>query len=244
MQGIILDLETTGLNPKTDEIIEIGLVLFEFNIKENKAFISNVYSMLQESSQPLSQEIMQLTGINDSLLKGKQIDWALVNALFAQSDLIVAHNMGFDRSFVLNDKRIDNGSFDNTLWGCSQRHINWKQKGIGKSVALNYLAADAGFVNPSAHRAVFDCATTFRLVQPHISELYQRCQEKEYLIAANFAPFEKKDQLKNRSYRWDAQNRVWTRVIPETQLAEEREFLKAEIYLGEAKHSEQLLDRV
>jgi DNA polymerase-3 subunit epsilon len=54
-------------------------------------------------------------------------------------------------------------------------------------------------------------------------------------LQATNAPFEAKDLLKARAYRWNAEQRVWqTRVANESDLAAEYEWLKASVYTGRA----------
>ena len=54
-----------------------------------------------------------------------------------------------------------------------------------------------------------------------------------YRLQATAAPFEAKDVLKTRGYRWDGTNRVWhTRLGDEEKLQAECDWLKAEVYAG------------
>jgi DNA polymerase-3 subunit epsilon len=117
------------------------------------------------------------------------------------------------------------------------RHIDWRSHG-SRHLGLTYLAADHGFLNPFAHRALFDCATTFRLVSPYLGELIARSYEKEFTLRALQSPFESKDILKGRGYFWDAESRCWTIVLPESKIEAERIFLSEEVYKGPSKHRE------
>lgn len=234
--GLIVDLETTGLNPKTDVIIEIGIVLFALS-GDGKPAIQTMYSALEDPGEPLSEEIIALTGITDEMLTGEAIDWDIVKGLFAKASIAIAHNAPFDRSFL--DHHPVGQSLD-IHWACSIQHIDWASKGY-KSRSLTYLAADHGFVNPFAHRALFDCATTFRVVSDHLPELIEKSYQKVFLIQAFGAAFDVKDALKKRGYRWNAGDRVWQKNVLEGDLASEREFLATDIYSGTATHSETLI---
>lgn len=235
--GMIIDLETTGLNSSSEVIAEIGLLEFACSDTFENPSITRMHSGLQDPKRPLTPEIIAITGLTDELLKGRSIDWKLINHMLSNADFYIAHNMQFDRGFLQESGEVDPQVFQKP-WACSQRHIDWSTHSPGKSFALNYLAADHGFVNPFAHRALFDCATTYRLVQSHLAELFHRSQQKEFLVAATFAPFEKKDLLKERKYRWDGAKKVWSKVLIESDLPVEREFLAKEVYQGDSKHSE------
>lgn len=235
--GLVVDLETTGIDPDRDEIIEIGII--EFGVEEGrKPAITNMYSALSQPSQSLSEEIKKLTGLDDEILKGQQIDWELVRSYFDRSALYIAHNSSFDRSFL---ERVWPDAPLPGQWACSMRHVDWEAHGF-RTRSLNYLAADHGFVNAFAHRALFDCATTFRLIEPYFDELLRRCTLKEVRIFAFQAPFEAKDLLKARFYRWDPAKRVWYKDVFEDKLDEERSFLATEVYQGRSLHQEQVAE--
>lgn len=233
--GLIVDLETTGLNPKTDKIIEIGIILFA--VTENgKPAIQTMYSALEDPGEGLSPEIVGLTGITDEMLAGQTIDWTQVNALFAKASIAIAHNAPFDRGFLMQHPAFE---ARDTHWACSVQHIDWASKGF-KSRSLTYLAADHGFVNPFAHRALFDCATTYRVASAHLAELIEKSYQKLFLIQAFGARFEVKDLLKKRGYRWNGGEKVWQKTVFEDQLKNERDYLSENIYGGPPAHSETL----
>jgi len=234
--GLVVDVETTGLDSSVDQIIEIGVL--EFMMLEGKpASISRMYGGLQDPGVPISAEIEKITGISSHHVIGQNVDWNLVASMMGRAKIVIAHNMEFDRGFIRARRELKEL---NPHWGCSIRHVDWKAKGAG-SLSLNYLAADHGFINPFPHRALFDCATTFRLIASHLDELIPTSYLKSYRIDALNSPFEKKDVLKEQGYRWDSQRRVWHKTILESQLDKEREFLEKDIYLTKPSHRETLL---
>lgn len=231
--GLIVDVETTGLDAKQDKIIEIGIV--EFCAAEGEApAIVSCYGALNDPGFPITDEITRITGITNRQLAGQAIDWGYVRQAFERASIVIAHNAEFDRAFI-EASGVLNGLAPH--WACSMRHIDWMRHGYGTR-ALNYLAADHGFVNPFAHRAVFDCATTFRLVAPYLQELIARSYEREFMVKAVGSPFETKDALKQRGYRWAADERCWSKVVAEGQLGEEREWLGVTVYKGASMHVE------
>ncbi|WP_234996063.1 3'-5' exonuclease [Pseudobacteriovorax antillogorgiicola] len=236
--GLIIDLETTGIDPETDKIIELGLI--EFRISEDVPVpaITNMYGAVEDPKQALSEEIKKITGLDDYMLQGQKIDWVYVRAAIQRSSIIIAHNADFDRSFL--EKRAELAGLEDAHWACSMKHIDWAKHGF-KTRALNYLAADHGFVNSFAHRALFDCATTFRLMSPYFAELVRKSFMKEYRVFATAAPFESKDKLKARAYRWDGAKRVWYKTVLEDMIESERVFLAEEVYPDADLHEELIL---
>ncbi len=224
-QAIIIDIETTGLDPQRDKIIEIGMIRFAWSGGEMPTILQT-YSALEDPGFPISEEIRRLTGLNNEVLLGQSINWGLVRELLEESSLIIAHNAEFDLGFLLRKPELRGLDLH---YACSLRHVDWNSKGF-KSLALNYLAADHGFVNPFAHRALFDCATTFKLVAPHLAELLSRSFEKEFLVYAWQAPFAKKDELRLRGYRWNGEKRVWVKKIFESGKEQELSFLDEQVY--------------
>jgi DNA polymerase-3 subunit epsilon len=225
--GVIVDLETTGLLPQSDEILEIGMLQFGWEVGR-KPFIVKMYGGLTSPTKAIPPEITKLTGIDAEMTRNQSIDWTLVRQWLTESSVAIAHNMRFDRGFLQARPELADCKVQ---WACSVRHIDWHAHGY-QTARLNYLAADNGFVNPFAHRALFDCATTFRLIENHLEELIATSYEREILLRAVNAPFAHKDKLRYRGYRWDSELRVWQKTVFEPKLTSEREFLANEIYLG------------
>lgn len=97
---VVVDIETTGLRPSDDEIIEIGA------IKVDEYGEVTTFDTLIKADFPLSDFITQLTGIDDGMLMdyGKELQEALVLLdEFVGDHIIIGHNVRFDLSF-LNDK--------------------------------------------------------------------------------------------------------------------------------------------
>ena len=236
-RGIIIDLETTGIDCENDKIIEIGIIEFLVRDDGSAPSISNMYGALEDPGENLSEQVSKITGLEDYMLKGEKIDWVLVRSYLERSSIVIAHNADFDRSFL--EKRSELKGLE-PHWACSMKHIDWNAHGF-KTRALNYLAADHGFVNSFAHRALFDCATTFRLIAPYFQELVSKSYMKEFRFYATAAPFASKDKLKERSYRWDTERRVWYKSVLEDSLDSERQFLSTQVYPGEDLHEEMLV---
>lgn len=238
-RGLIVDIETTGLDAKKDVIIEIGVICFVMDSAMHPTIVS-MYSGLEDPGRDINEEIQRITGLTTEILNGQVIDWSWVRRAFADASIVIAHNDRFERQFLESHPKLE--GLAPRHWACSMRHIPWRKLGF-RTQALNYLAADHGFANPFAHRALFDCATTFRLLAPHLDELIRRSCEREVTLLADGAPFEAKDLLRGRGYRWDPERRVWLISVLESELDEERTFLSSRVY-GERpdRHREEVSD--
>ena len=143
---IALDVETTGLNPEHDAIIEIGVVKFA----EDRVLAE--WSNLVNPHRPLPYKIQQLTGINPGQLEEAPSLRSLMPDLqdFVRDLPIVGHNIAFDLSFFrqqgcfLNNPSIDTFELASILMPHASRY------------SLSMLTAELGIALPNAHRALHD----------------------------------------------------------------------------------------
>ena len=98
---VVFDIETTGFSPVNNKIIEIGAV------KISGGRIVDRYSAFVNPDVPIPFEIEKLTGINDEMVVGApMIEEVLPQFLdFCQDCVLVAHNAGFDMSFIIENAR-------------------------------------------------------------------------------------------------------------------------------------------
>lgn len=202
MNGIALDVETTGLNPKTDEIIELAMAPFTFAADGRIFEVSGGFQSLQQPSRPIPPEIVELTGIDDGMVAGQSIDAAAVDAIVAPASLIIAHHAAFDRPFVERLFPV----FAKKCWACSMSEIDWKARG-SESAKLAWLLSEFGlFYN--RHQALSDCFALIGLLSqplndgPALAQLLAAARQPTWRIWAPETPFEAKDTLKARGYRW------------------------------------------
>src|SRR5579883_568394 len=98
--GILLDTETTGLDHHKDEIIELGMVKFDYLADGRIVGVRDTFSAFNEPSEPIPREITALTGITDDMVAGHRIDEMAVAAFVDGAVIAIAHNAGFDRRFA------------------------------------------------------------------------------------------------------------------------------------------------
>jgi DNA polymerase-3 subunit epsilon len=245
--AILLDTETTGLDTQRNEIIELGMVKFDYLPDGRVAGVRDTFSAFNEPSEPIPAEVTALTGIADEMVAGHQIDEAAVAAFVDDAVIVIAHNSGFDRKFAERYWPI----FERKAWGCSATEIEWRKHGFEGS-RLGYLLNGAGFFH-QAHRAVDDCHALLEILAlelpttgtPALAVLLEQARKKTMRVWAEQSPFDLKDALKRRGYRWsdgsDGRPRSWYVDVEESALAEEIVFLKAEIYLRDVEPRVQTL---
>lgn len=231
---LVLDTETTGLSHQADKIIELAMLLVQ--VDANTGLPCGAVSVLEgfeDPGMPIPAVAREVTGITDDMVQGHRLDDAQVAAMVARADLVVAHNAGFDRPFV--EARFP--VFAGKAWACSFADIDWKAAGAGSS-KLGALAQDHGWFY-DAHRAQVDCHALLQvLARPvpkgtatGLSQLIAAAESRSFKLRATGSPFESKDQLKARGYRWDAEAKVWFCTLADPQrLQDELAWLKAEVY--------------
>lgn len=99
--AILLDTETTGLDHTRDEIIELGMVKFDYTPDGSIVGVRDTFSALNEPSVPISADVTALTGITNEMVAGHHFDEAAVTAFVDDAVVItISHNSGFDRKFA------------------------------------------------------------------------------------------------------------------------------------------------
>ena len=232
---IVLDTETTGLDARNERIIELAMLSVRVDTATGLPVGAvTTYESFEDPGKPIPPAITEITGIDDSMVRGQRIDDARVAELVEAADLIVAHNAGFDRPFV--EARLP--VFATRAWNCSFAGIDWKKEGSG-SAKLEFLAHERGWFY-DAHRALVDCHALLQVLaaplgdgQSGLARLIEGAGQNRYKLRATGAPFEAKDALKSRGYRWDNENRVWwTSLTGQEALEQETQWLKTHAYNG------------
>lgn len=237
----IIDLETMGMDATQHEIIEIGMLSFSFSNEDGILGIKFTYNELNDPGKPIPPEITKITGIRNEDVIGKTINWAFVLQVLKESHLIICHNAQFDRNFLeLQTPKEIQERVTSLPFGCTIKDIDWKERDY-ESSKLDYLNWKLGYFY-DGHRAINDCWATLNLLlqeQGAFDELKGRVRKRQTLICAENAPFDKKDLLKNRLYRWsDGTGKLpksWWTIVDNDVLADEKAWLDAEIYRQENK---------
>jgi DNA polymerase-3 subunit epsilon len=237
--ALFVDVETTGLDHQNDEIIELAMVPFRYGTDGEIYEMGDVFQAFNQPRKPISPEITRLTGITNEMVVGKAIDPSEVEAFAKDAVLVLAHNAAFDRRFI--ERLVP--SFALKAWGCSQSQIDWAHEGM-EGTRLSYLVAGAGYFYDK-HRAENDCRAAIELLASPLplsagtglAKLMENARKPSWRIWAENSPFEFKDILKARGYRWNgdgsANPRSWYLDIDDEAKAPELEFLRSEIYQRE-----------
>lgn len=202
---LFLDVETTGLDPAVDRIVELGIVrALHSPSARTVQGVEFVFSEFEDPGFPIPAELTAIHGITDEMVSGEQI--GDMSDLFADDPIIVAHNAGFDRPFF--DRRFP--EFHGLRWADSCRSLDWRSWGY-EGAGLKALQLQAGFFF-DGHRAADDCLALAWLmhVEPRaFAQVLAQADSRNYVVEAQGSPFEVKDILSKRGYRWRPERKVW-----------------------------------
>jgi len=169
---IALDLETSGLDSSTEEIIEIGLVRFE------NGKVVNEFSKTVNPGKSVSDNVLMLTGLKQKKLDRSPTIQELIPEIkdFIREEPLVGHNISFDTDFLKSHLPLPNITYDTLR--LSQIYLPF-----ASSHKLAYLAEYLTIPYKDAHRALNDAKMCGRIFL------------KIYQIMTNLSPELLKRQL-------------------------------------------------
>ena len=235
--GIVLDTETTGLVRDKAEVIELAMLKFAYPPDGEVLRVIGRFDELQQPTRPIPPEITALSSITDEMVAGRSIDPAAVAAFIADAAIVIARNARFDRPIAENDWPV----FKGVDWACSLDEIPWREHGF-EGTKLSYLLAHAGLF-ADAHRASGDCCALLHILsspfgaadKPALATLLANARQATIRIFAVDSPYDRRDLLKARGYRWsngsNGLRRCWWRDVAERDLEAELALLRASVFL-------------
>jgi DNA polymerase-3 subunit epsilon len=239
-RGLVVDVETTGLDHATDAIIELALLPFDFGADGTVYTVHEPASWFEDPGRAIPADTVALTGITDEMVRGQRIDEPTATRLMDEAVLVVAHNAGFDRRFV--ERRLP--GFAAKHWACSQREVPWTRFGC-RGAKLDYLLFSSCNQFHTGHRAADDCLATLHVLATPRDEtgaspmrlLLDSARRRTHRVWAVGTAFELKDLLKARGYQWfggsATRGKAWYRdCASDDELAAEKAWLTEHAYGG------------
>jgi DNA polymerase-3 subunit epsilon len=189
--GLVVDVETTGLGPTTNEVIELAVQLFSYRtdtgevieVIEEETFLREPMS---DSARNNYDSAYRIHGIPYELVAGKSFYDGKIKTYFHRADSVFAHNASFDRSFLyqlypeVNDLK----------WYCTMRGIPWKNYGFPNGKLLTLLQMH-NITNFQTHRALDDITYLMDLLKKtspkgnlYLQEVLEKGPMKKYQPAA------------------------------------------------------------
>jgi DNA polymerase III subunit epsilon len=235
-RAVFVDVETTGLDPAADAVIELAMAAFEYSEGGRIVGVGESFSAFRDPGRPIPLAITALTGITDAMVKGATIEEPAVAAFVGSADLVIAHHAAFDRPFC--EALCD--AFAAKAWACSLREVPWREEGFG-CAQLAHLAIGHGLFF-DGHRALHDCRAGIEILsrplprsgRTALAVLLESARSARWRVWAEGAPYAFRDTLKRRGYRWndgsDGSPRAWYLDVGDEALEDESAFLRSQVY--------------
>lgn len=184
---VCLDLETTGLNPKTDKIIEIGAVRVE------DGTVTGTFESLVNPGRPLEERIIALTGLKDEELRSAPGLAEILPEImgFLKDSILLGHSVLFDYSFLKKAAANQRLTFERQ--GIDTLRIARRYLPELESRSLDYLCSYYKIPH-RAHRALEDAKATCMLFDK-LWEDFHGAEDAEKI----FAPMKLNYQVKRES---------------------------------------------
>lgn len=211
-QLLILDTETSGLDPASGQCLEVGAMLFRV---PERAVLAQVSFLLPVEHNPAEA----INGIPAAITRLPQ-PWRAgldcFKAMLAAADAVLAHNAAFDRQWF---GRPPLPCIDKP-WICSMEDIRWPaDRQLRATPSVRDLALAYEVPVWAAHRALTDCI--------YLAQVLQRCDDLEALLQAAQEPrrlfraqlgYAERHQAKQAGFRWnDPVRGAWTRRLSERE---------------------------
>ena len=160
---VVIDVETTGLDPATDAVVEIAAVRY----RPKDEVIGPVWQTLVNPRRPIPPTASAIHGITDAMVAhapGPDEAWLEFHRFVGEDAILVAHNAAFDRSFLPV-------AYAERSWLCTMRlakHL-WSEAPTHSNQGLRY---QLGLKPPVsvAHRAADDALVTTYLLDEALGE--------------------------------------------------------------------------
>lgn len=184
---IVIDVETTGLNPIQNRITEIGL------IKICEGEIIGEYSTLINPKQFIPSSITRLTGITNEMVFDKPEFEEIIPDLFSflmidRNEVILAgHNIGFDYKFLISSmkrSKVNSVAFKTLCTSRLARRLNYNLKSRSLSNLINYF----GIRTKRRHRALDDAKATAQILLFFLDKLIEdyHIESRDELLSFQF----------------------------------------------------------
>ncbi len=212
---LIIDTETTGIDPHQDKVIEIGAILYSGTCQTTLAQLSFLLQTTHNAAEHINRIPPNALTTFPQDLQNKALD--LLGDMAATADYIVAHNAPFDAQWF-DDERLPiiRGNHQQPLpWLCSMADMTWpKQTRPGGS--LINLALDHGIGVSSAHRALTDCqllAELFnRLSSDELADLIAQASRPKATFRAEVS-YDQRHLAKAAGFKWNPDQKAWVRPM-------------------------------
>jgi DNA polymerase-3 subunit epsilon len=200
---LIVDLETTGLDPNKEQVIELAAALFDVKHRSVVCSTSFLFPCEENPAEEINHIPASLTRVASPWRTGL----ILLTELLAVSDALIAHNAAFDRQWF------GKGCLPVIWqpWLCSMTDFEWGSRGAN---GLRDLAVNHGVTVAKAHRALADVELVAGVLasREDLEELLEEAVKPKITIAAKVT-YDRREEAKTRAFQWNRLTRRWEKKM-------------------------------
>jgi len=155
-----VDVETTGLSTRRDQIVELAIALFRFDPTSGRILeILDEYQGLNEPTIPIPRKATEKHGLHKRMLRGKRLDRSRISDIALRAEILISHNATYDHGFISRVIPM----VTSIPWRCSMNQVPWYTMGF-QSKGLQQLLTDHGIDPGDSHRAMSDVTAALKLL--------------------------------------------------------------------------------
>jgi DNA polymerase III alpha subunit (gram-positive type) len=219
-----IDLETTGLDPKVDHIVELAYVVMDVPRWTPVVVVNQLISGVK-----VPAKITELTGItqDDCDTFGIARDWAVIHLNGhlerLQPRCLVAHNARFEQGFLVQECWSTGINEPVCPWLDTRYDLPYPPGIQGRK--LSALATAHGVKNPFEHRALFDVLEMLAILKQYDLDAAMEVSQISPLVDMQVDGFTREEGV-GWGFYWKAG--TWHRQVREAYLADEAGFLQSQ----------------
>jgi DNA polymerase-3 subunit epsilon len=213
---LILDTETTGLDPKVNDIIEIGAILYSLESNTTLAAVSMVLpGQGTNEAIDINKIPVGALGEVDAMPNLRASFGNFLATMIEEADIFVAHRASFDKGFLtLQNLKL----FSSKPWVCSKFDIVFDKGRPGAS--LVELALDHGLGVFNNHRSLRDCDLISMIFGTYTSERLRELFAKAVLPRSYYAAvttYAQREGPKNAGFAWNGPFKLWWKRLTDLE---------------------------
>lgn len=214
MKIAVIDLETTGLDPQVDDILEFAVAMITADGDGRILCVDGPHDAFNDPGRPIEPAITKLTGITDEMVAAQKLSPRRLAKYLEEADACLAFNAQFDRRHLemLAPEVADKP------WICAMADVPWADLGFDGH-SQGHLLMQCGMFNPVAHRATDDVESLVNLLahtgcdgRTILAHAMENAQGGSWRFEATDAPYRLKDALRRRGYKYSFR-KVWHKLV-------------------------------